>query len=332
MKKSSIFTIIVLFASMLICGGVLHFLLGWKLFHSMVLGIICSGTNALPIIFLTSRMSIKEEVRSFLIFESIFNDITLLGGMSILLKAMTLSLDIGVALGRLLKYITLPLLYGTVAAIIWAYAIIKYFAEIRLKYISSIAITIILYTLTEMDGGSGILAVMIFSIILGNIHQIVETSEIFSETIVDFLSQIHLQLESIRDTQQEISFLAKNLFFFVMGIMVNLEVMNTNVILISSLLIFLIFISRLLSSRLIAFLDSTYMRYLLTISLMLPRGLTASIASFMPLEMGIQIPLLKEIVVVMVILTNLTATFGYLLVDKGIIKTNKKTTKPDIED
>ncbi|MFP3951547.1 MAG: hypothetical protein ACLFVP_05355 [Candidatus Bathyarchaeia archaeon] len=80
-----------------------------------------------------------------------------------------------------------------------------------MKYISSIAIIIILYTLTEMDGESGILAVMTFSIILGNIPQIIATSEIFSETIVYFLSQIHLPLESIRDTQAEISFLATNL-------------------------------------------------------------------------------------------------------------------------
>ncbi|MFP3951546.1 MAG: hypothetical protein ACLFVP_05350 [Candidatus Bathyarchaeia archaeon] len=105
--------------------------------------------------------------------------------------------------------------------------------------------------------------------------------------------------------------------------MVNLEVMNTRMILVSSLLILLTFISRLISSRIIAFLDSTYINYLLTISLMLPRGLTASIASFLPMEMGVRIPLLKEIVVVMVIMTNLTATLGYLLVDRGVIKTEE---------
>ena len=81
-------------------------------------------------------------------------------------------------------------------------------------------------------------------------------------------------------------------------------------------------LSRVFSVGIISLRDNKYWKDVITISLMLPRGVTASLAAFMPLEQGVTIPLLKEIIVVLVMVTTITSTLGFVIVERKS-KTNK---------
>ena len=78
MRTSTIFTVIVLITTSLLCGGFLNLVLGWSVVSSLILGIICSGTSTLPILYFTSRMRLNPAVNQMLIFESIINDVTII--------------------------------------------------------------------------------------------------------------------------------------------------------------------------------------------------------------------------------------------------------------
>jgi hypothetical protein len=46
---------------------------------------------------------------------------------------------------------------------------------------------------------------------------------------------------------------------------------------------------------------------------MVSRGLTAGLTALMPSEQGLQIPPITDIVVVMILFTNLAATLGFMV-------------------
>jgi hypothetical protein len=84
--------------------------------------------------------------------------------------------------------------------------------------------------------------------------------------------------------QDEVTFLVKNTFFFIMGLLFDIQALNLQIIAIASFLSGLMVVSRTISYKTIQRLDPRYSEHLLAVSLMLPRGLIAGLAAFMPLR------------------------------------------------
>jgi hypothetical protein len=70
--------------------------------------------------------------------------------------------------------------------------------------------------------------------------------------------------------------------------------------------------SRWLSYKIIGFIDKRYVENTLIVSLMVSRGLTAGLTAFMPLELGLEVQPITDIVIVMIIFTNIATTIGFL--------------------
>ncbi|MCK4814398.1 cation:proton antiporter [bacterium] len=323
MRDASIFTFIVLIVTSLLVGAFMYFFIGWEPLHSLLLGVICSGTSTLPVIYFTSRMSVNEDVKTLLVYESILNDVTLLTAVTLILQAMTMNINVGSTLVNLARHIFLAVMFGSIVAFIWASILIKFFREVYLRYISTLSVLTILYAITEMEKASGVLAALTFSLILGGLNDILKNSGLFYKRTLTIFDPLESQLKSIVGMQREISFVVKNLFFLIMGIMFDLKSLNWNVMILAILLMTLMAVSRIISVGLISQRDGRYWNDILIISLMLPRGVTASLAAFMPFEMGVTIPLLKEIIVVLVMVTTITATLGFIILEKG---SGKRTT------
>ncbi len=79
-------------------------------------------------------------------------------------------------------------------------------------------------------------------------------------------------MEKIRGIQTEMSFLAKNIFFFIMGILFDIRKVDVNLLKITATLIVTIFISRYLTARFLSRFESSYMENILVIALMLPEA------------------------------------------------------------
>lgn len=317
MKKSSLFTIIVLIITVIVSSLILP-LFGWELHHSIIVGIIISGTSTAPVVYFTSRMTMKDDVKTFLVFESILNDITLLTALTITIQAFTLLVDVQYTIVTLTRYLLIPIIYSSVAAIFWIYTLIKFSPKIKVKYLSTIAFTVLLYAITEMEKGSGVLAIVIFSLLLGNLYKISKTSNLFHPKIEQFLSQLDNQLKEIRGLQSEISFMVKNLFFFIMGILFNISALNNYIIVITVLIISIVIFSRLISAGIISSIDTSFKEYTIPISLIIPRGLTVGLAAFLTIESTVQIPSLDEIVVMMVIITTIVTTISFFVIERWL--------------
>jgi cell volume regulation protein A len=321
MRTSSIFTILVLGVTTIMCGLFANIILGWELLPSIIVGVICSGTSTLPILYFINRMRLSNEVNQLLIFESIINDVTIITVVTIMLEAMTLTLNPVRTLLNIIQYVLVALIYGILGSAIWTIILIKYLENIRLKYLTTLAASILLYSFTRDHGGSGVIAVMIFSVTIGNLSEFFVSHGLVRRQVKRFFTQIEVM-------QDEVTFLVKNIFFFIMGLLFDIQALNIQVIIIASLLSCLMVLSRAISYKAIQKIDPRYSQHLLAVSLMLPRGLTAGLAAFMPLEKGVSVPYLKDIIIVMILLTNISATAGFMVLLRNNPRQKVKRIKP----
>jgi len=305
MRTSTIFTVIVLITTSLLCGGFLNLVLGWSLHSSLILGIICSGTSTLPILYFTSRMRLNPAVTQMLVFESIINDVTIITAVSILIQAVNLRLSASATVMGIFRYLFVAVFLGGVFSSIWTLVLVRLKKELALKYLTTLAIAIILHAFTESRGGSGVIAVMIFAVTIGNLPKFFRTRLSIRRNVLRFFTDIEIM-------QDEVTFLVKNTFFFVLGLMFNLEAVNGGTLLVALALTGLMVISRWTSYKIIGLFDERYVENALIVSLMVSRGLTAGLTAFMPLELGLDLQSITDIVIFMILFTNLVATIGFM--------------------
>jgi cell volume regulation protein A len=305
MRTSTIFTVLVLITTSLLCGGFLNLVLGWAIPSSLILGIICSGTSTLPILYFTSRMKLDPTVNQMLIFESIINDVTIITAVSILIQGVTLKLNTSATFLGIFRYLLLAFFLGILFSFIWTIVLVRIQKELALKYLTTLAIAILLHAFTESRGGSGIIAVMIFAVTLGNLPKFFRTHLSIRRNVLRFFTQIEIM-------QDEITFLVKNTFFFILGLMFNPETVNGGTLFIALVLTGLMIVSRWTSYKIIGLYDNRYVENTLIVSLMVSRGLTAGLTAFMPLEMGLELQPITDIVIIMILFTNIIATIGFI--------------------
>ncbi len=306
MRTSTIFTVIVLVTTSLLCGAFLNLVLDWTITSSLILGIICSGTSTLPILYFTSRMRLNPAVNQMLLFESIINDVTIITAVSIIIQTITLKLNPSATFLSIFRYLLLAVFLGTLFSSIWTLVLVRVQEDLALKYLTTLAIAILLHALTESRGGSGVISVMIFSVTIGNLPKFFRTRLSIRRNVLRFFTQIEIM-------QDEITFLVKNTFFFILGLMFNLEAAKASTLFVSLALTCLMIASRWLSYKIIGFLDKRYVENTLIVSLMVSRGLTAGLTAFMPLELGLKVQPITDIVIVMIIFTNIATTIGFLV-------------------
>jgi NhaP-type Na+/H+ or K+/H+ antiporter len=288
----------------------LYLIVGWSLLQSTILAVVCTGTATLPVMYLLSKMLIPSDVKHLLILESIINDITIITAVTLIVQATTLALDLREALVQIFMYIVIALVYAVPSVPIWAYVLVKFFRDPTLSYISTLAIATIIYSLAETGNGSGVIALLLFSLFLGNFVELLQSSRILHPDTMVSISRLSWHLASLKITQTEIAFLAKNLFFFILGALFQSSMLSFFLVIVCLVLITLMIISRFVSARFITLIDTRYRGYERIISLMLPRGFTAILAAFIPLERNIDAPLLKEAVLLIVIITTVAANIN----------------------
>ncbi|MBN1683470.1 cation:proton antiporter [Candidatus Bathyarchaeota archaeon] len=305
MKVSTFFTCMVLLITTLLCSLFFYFLLKWDLFSSIIIGVISSGTSTLPIMYFINRMEMDIKVTQLLVFESIINDVTILTSVAIILQIMTLKIEISNIITNIILYLIVAVIYGLLFSLGWVYILIKFFDDLQLKYILTLAVAVILYSIVESHGGSGVISVMVFGISVNNLPNFFTEHGVIAIKTKNFFTHIQVM-------QDEITFFVKNIFFLIMGLLFDIRSFNNFILLISISLIVLMVLSRLICVIILGKIDSLYNKYIWKISLMLPRGLTAGLAAVMPIEKGINIPYLKDLVIFLVLLTNITATVGFM--------------------
>ncbi len=300
--KSTLFTILVFVLSSVGTAVLMEHTLGWDFIHGLFLGVILGGTSSAVIITVVEKSRIGNDIKTFLTLESTITDVLVVIVSSILMDFMIggeLSVNTGLIL--LTSAFSTSILFGFVFALVWIY-LLNNLEDKSFSYMLTISFALILYSISNLLGGNGNFTVFVFALVLGNI-------KILQNYIKhSFLQELALN-KRIKSFQEEVTFFIRTFFFVYMGLIVpianilNMVVIST-VIVLSSFYLFV----RYLIVRIVAREARKDEKFLMTTSM--GRGLAAAVVASIAIAKGIYVPAMLEILIGVILLTNVVTTWG----------------------
>ncbi|MBN1691223.1 MAG: cation:proton antiporter [Dehalococcoidia bacterium] len=156
--------------SMVAVAAPAYYLLGWKLMDSILLGTIVGGTSSAIVMPLMSRARVPEQVSTLLYLESVFNSPVIIVIALVLLESIVAG-EAGISLSTvgvgIVTQFLLGLSVGIIAGLFWLW-ILTLLQNEDYNDIVTLAIVFLLYYAVEQINGSGVIAALVFGLILGN--------------------------------------------------------------------------------------------------------------------------------------------------------------------
>jgi cell volume regulation protein A len=305
--RAFIQTAIYVISSIVLIGFLGTLVLRWDILPSFIFASMIGGeTTAAVVVPLSRSMKLQESTAAFLTVESAMNSIFSI----VLFFAFVGVYNTGesnwfVALSSIASQFSVGIVSGALLSLVWIF-ILDRFQKQKFTYVLTLALVLITYSLTSQLGGNGVLAVLVFGIILGNYY------------LVNRLFRRQINIDSLQKQlggfQEEMSFLMETLFFVFLGLtfLIKPSLVATN------LSLGILFLVVLLVFRFAATRVSTYRSELYTerrtIVLMCAQGLTP--ATLAILAVSLQIPLADtflNIATYVIILTNIVTTVGSIV-------------------
>ncbi|MCM2326173.1 MAG: cation:proton antiporter [Candidatus Woesearchaeota archaeon] len=315
MLHATIFTVIVNLLSTVGIGLAVHYLFGWNILHAMLLGVVSSGTTTVMVQTLLEGLKVNKDVKHLLILESIINDTTLIIiSVSIisLIKqhSQTLFDSALVTAKNFVVQLAIASVFAVISFIIWLELSKRIPAHKKKEYVFVLGLLFLQYGIVEFFGGSGVISVLFFSLLLGNLHPISK----FLNLKEKYYTKMHIRsLKSIKVIQLDLSFFIKTFFFIFLGIITDLKAISLKVVLITLCLITIILLTRYIAARVMTRIDKKYKKDAFIISTMMPRGFVATLLAFLPFNEGIIIPQFPEIILFSIFFTSIVSIVGVMV-------------------
>lgn len=296
---ASAFTLLVFILSVIGIGVATHFLVGWDWLVSFMFAAVVSGTSS-PIVFtLVASVRAREETKTMLQLESALTDaLTIVVAIAFAQVIVSNSIDVSSAFNAVAGGFSIAVVIGLIAGALWV-NFLKGFTG-KFDYMLTIATALILYSAVEFVGGNGGIAVLMFGIVLGNASHLIQL-------ITQKKEEKALLPSEFRDFQDEISFFVRTFFFVYMGVLISLQALNFQTIGAGIAATIVALIARAIVVKLLRYNnkpDSTL------ITTMMPRGLAAAVMSSLPAAYGISAPGFTELVMLVIVGSNIVSTFG----------------------
>ncbi|MFH0835074.1 MAG: cation:proton antiporter, partial [Candidatus Micrarchaeota archaeon] len=299
---------VVFVLSCALTAALLHFAFGWRLLYALIMGAIIGGSSSNIVVPILSRLGASEGTKTILSLESVLTDALCIVATVALVKVATLgSFDASVALHDVASAFSIAAVVGFGFGMFWI-GILRRFYGKPFGYVVTLAILFIMYSLVEALRGSGAVAVLVFSIVLGNSQEIARMFKLEGDYSLD---------KSIKVVETEISFFVRTFFFVFLGLVFSLGALAVQPLLLAAALTVALIIARFIGVRLLVMFSPSLRSSALLIATMMPRGLAAAVLAFMPAESGIQIPLIVDIVFLVILFTNIVATVGAFASENG---------------
>jgi cell volume regulation protein A len=279
-----------------------HYIMGWEIMDSFLLGAIVGGTSPSIVMPLISRIKVPEEISATLSLESAFNGALVIVVALVILEIITTGQTVNTAL-IVVEKITLQILLGgligVIAGIVWLWALTLLEGE-TYDDILTLAIAVLLYFTVESMGGSGVIFALTFGLMLGNGVQVAKFLGI-KRTVV-----IH---EVMKKFHSQMSFLIKTFFFVYLGLMIAFtqHILILAGVAISVVLLLVRYIAVLLSS----IRSESLLANKGLLTTMLPRGLSAAIVAEIVVASAIpNASLYPDIVMIVIVTTVAISAIG----------------------
>ncbi len=300
-------TIIYVFTSVLLIFVVFRYALGWNSYSSAFLASIVGGETTTTIVPYVAKHIGDERLFANITIESVLNSIFLIIIFYFILDAFIAlkPLDLMGAeqmATSLVSQISVGFVVGIIGGVIWV-EFMKAFGKINYLYIATIGYVLLIYALVDKLGGSSILAVLMLGIILSNSKQIFEGIGLKHEVESS-------NLMYIRQFQGEISFFLRTFFFFFLGLVISIKMLNDIFV---YLFVYLVIIV-LMGVRYFATFVTTgkeMSKYRKAIFTMMAQGLTPAVLSTLALYYNIpNADLIVTIAAFVIIITNIITVIG----------------------
>jgi cell volume regulation protein A len=255
------------------------YLLDLTLLAATILGVTLGGTSSAVVIPMVQALRVSEKPATVLVLESALTDVLCIIGVFALLQAHTQG---GIEPGRLVGSVMSALIFAAVIGVLGGIGWLLVLGKVRNfpnTISSTLAYVFIVYGLTELLGFSGAIAALALGITLTN----------FEKFGLHRIQQLDRKLEPLNEMDitfyREAVFLLKTYFFVYLGISIHFGA--AELIMIAVLMTILVYIMRLVLTR-VALRDAAYkLRDTAITSMMVPKGLAAAVLAGLPLQFGV---------------------------------------------
>ncbi|MFN8206959.1 MAG: cation:proton antiporter [Bacteroidales bacterium] len=274
-----------------------HYPIRIALLNSICFGIISSAV-AIP-----AAVALQRDDREFVTYESSVSDIA---GILIFDFIMANYISWGTGI---IEFI-LAFILTTVIAVSMSFILAFFLHRINhhVKYVIITATLVLVYSLAKLIHMPSLLVVLIFGLILNNLH-LFRTS--FSERFIDF-KEFGSELKSFKNITSEMTFLIRSFFFIMFGFYTNLqELMSLHNLLIALSITMAIILIRLI------WLRTVLRKQALPLLFFAPRGLI-TILLFLSIPADSLLPFMnKGLVTQVIFLTIIILPLGNLFFRKN---------------
>ena len=273
--------------------------LGWT--AALLLGLCFGGAGIAIIVPLARRMGVSHDANAVILLEAVTSDIFVIIGMFAACTIIAVG-AVGLALAiELVLIVAWALATGPVAGWLWARFLGRW-GHTTNAYMATLAVLVLVYALTEVLGGSGALAVLIFGIVVGNSKGRPVGSGLRNQVFARELVAFH----------HEVVFFVRAAFFTGLGAVTRWELLQGRAFLITGLLLALaVGVCRALGVG-IALGRSGLSRWdRVATAMLFPMGLATAAVSVVPLAFGIPgAELIVDYAAVVIVLTNVLGTLA----------------------
>ena len=289
------------------------FVFNMPILYSLLFGAIFGGSSSVVVISLASKIKISDKGSTILILESAITDVfSIVIAVAIIDILITGEANVGaIGLAVAGKFI-IGIATGFVLGFAWLFALRKV-STIPYSYMLTLGVVLLGYATTEAIGGSGVLCVLLFGLILGNEREILRSIAKTAETPEN--GKIFLSVSrGLKRFESEIAFLIGTFFFVFLGMITtvsSLMVLASGIAL--SIIILLIrYVAVWLTTR-----NNSLQRERGMLTVILTRGLATAVLATLPAQYGLLYSdIFVDITVVVIVATAVMATVGSMLMSR----------------
>ena len=282
--------------------------------YGLLFGAIFGGSSSVIVVSLASKIKISENGSTILILESaitdIFSIVIAIAIIDILItgNANVASIGIGIV-GKFL----IGLGIGIALGFAWLFAL-KKVSSLPFTYMLTLGIVLLGYAVTESLGGSGVLCVLLFGLILGNERDLLKFLRQNIDVNHDEGKILLSVTKGLKRFEAEVAFLISTFFFVFLGIIASISSLT---VLLSGIALSVIMLVTRYGAVWLTTWKSSLRREQNMMTVILTRGLATAVLATLPAQLGLSYSdIFVDIAIVVIVTTAIMATVGSMLISR----------------
>lgn len=295
-------------------AGFMILVFSMPLLYGLLFGVIFGGSSSVIVVSLASKIKMSERCSTILILESAITDIfSIVFAIAIFDILLTGEANISaIGFGIVGKFL-IGMGVGGVLGFLWLFAL-KKVSTLPFSYMLTLGVVLLGYAASEALGGSGVLSVLLFGLILGNEREILT---FLRRNIEQLPNDGKLSLSVSRGLKRfeaEVAFLISTFFFVFLGMIASAPSL---IVLVSGIVLSVIMVLTRYGAVWLTTFKSSLNKERGMMTAILTRGLATAVLATLPAQLGLDYAdIFVDIAVVVIVATAIMATVGATLITR----------------